>query len=62
MVDTDAAREIAVRLPEFKAVLDKMGLKPAAVEDGSRLVLDQIDKATRETSGFVNEKGETVPW
>jgi hypothetical protein len=62
LVDTDGSREAIAPFPEFQELLTQMGHKAAPVEDGTRLILEQIDKATRETSGFISEKGETLPW
>jgi hypothetical protein len=61
MVDTDmglSAREA----PEFKALLQQMGAKGQAPEESARLILQQIDGATRETNNFVSHEGKTIPW
>jgi hypothetical protein len=59
-VDTPGSR--AAMKPEMQAIMDKMGIKAAPLEDGTRRVLEQIDKATRETSDFIDEQGKTLPW
>jgi hypothetical protein len=62
MIATEGATRALEPHTEFLEVLKSMGFKRASVEDGTRLVLQQIDEATRETHAFISEKGESLPW
>jgi hypothetical protein len=42
-------------------VLEKLGAHMQTPEESSRLVLQQIGAATRET-GFINQDGKPIPW
>jgi hypothetical protein len=56
-VDTDLTAE----LMEDPALLETMNITPMTPEVSTRLVLAQIDSATRE-AGFINESGQVLPW
>jgi NAD(P)-dependent dehydrogenase (short-subunit alcohol dehydrogenase family) len=47
--------------PELAEMVKSLNLVPLAPEDSARMVLQQIDAATRET-GFINEEGQGLPW
>jgi hypothetical protein len=59
-VDTDMGGN-ADMTPAALAVLKKLGAQTKTSEESSRLMLQQIDAATRET-GFTNQDGKPVPW
>jgi hypothetical protein len=59
-VDTDMGRDVNLT-PAALAVLEKLGAHMQTPEESSRLVLQQIGAATRET-GFINQDGKPIPW
>jgi NAD(P)-dependent dehydrogenase (short-subunit alcohol dehydrogenase family) len=61
MVDTDMT-QAAMTDQSMIELLRKMNLKPRAPEESARLVLQQIEKVTRATTGFISEEGAVLPW
>jgi hypothetical protein len=61
MVETDMSRA-AIQVPEIQQMLNNMNVKVAQPEHAARLVLQQIDAATRETTDFIDENGNKLPW
>jgi hypothetical protein len=61
MVRTDMSTA-ATASPEAQAVLKQMGAQFMEPEEAARLIMQQIDTATRETNSFMNLTGEVIPW
>jgi hypothetical protein len=61
MVETDMSRTAAAD-PKVQELLKQMGAHAQKVEDASKLVLQQIDAATRETSSLMSHEGKVIPW
>jgi short-subunit dehydrogenase len=58
-VDTDMAREVIARDPGAgKSPL----MEAISAAEVAPMLLEQIDKSTRETDVFVRHNGETWPW
>jgi hypothetical protein len=61
MVDTDLT-QVVMADPAVQGFLKTVGAHAQQPEESARMLLQQIDMATRETNSFVGHDGKVIPW